>query len=951
LKKTACTLFLLTLWCLGGPLFAADDFYEAFVNPSAEFRPFVRWWWNGNCVTEAEILKQLDVMKSAGIGGVEINAIAMPESVPVESLKTRQCLTWLSPEWNRMVRIAAQGARERGMLADLIVGSGWPFGGRFLPREHQTKRVILSKKELQGPIAFESSLSFLAAERKRGREEADVEPELVFLRLVPGDDPEFTVGEDLRSKVDPAGNIRFEVPPGRFVLYTGFLLTGFTNVKLGAAGSDGPVVDHFNAAAVRSYLQRISDALEPSLNGRLGSALRAMFIDSIELDHANWTSDFPAEFRKRRGYDIEPYLPFVLDLHGMGTPRPGGSAEPDRLAVSDVILRARYDFCKTLSELFHERFIKTFSTWSKDSGVLARMQAYGREAHPLDAGMLVDIPEGESWLWSEDERIVPSPTVANKYVSSAAHLAGKRLVSFEAMTNAVPVFREMPEDFKLCYDMSLMSGVIHPILHGFNYSPPEAGFPGWVRFGSYYSPQNPWWPYLRRWSDYAARLTTVLSRSEHQAGIAILGPRADEWARHGLLYQPFPEAAVPWYHYFLWHALQQHGCSTDFVSEAVLQKAVVASGRLHYAPQSYEVLILEEVESLEPETAAAVARFAKSGGKVVFLGRAPKRAPGLADSIAKSAAVARSIEAALENPAGQVGIFPAPVQLEVEGRSAVRLGLTEEQRGKLLEYAGRLIERFGIEPSVRIIPPHPSVSQIHHREGPREVFFFANQSRHEKVEFHARFKTGQKTPWKWDPETGARHPMRWQAPNLMQISLGPAESLLLVFEPADAISLPSLARQPERLDAACLTVDLVGTPWEIEFRPATGEKVFRRRSRALFDFSQSADKAVATFGGTAVYRTEFRELEQGCRILDLGQVHGVSEVVLNGEYLGVRWWGRHLYNIDGVLKPGRNQLEIRVTTTLGNYCKSLTDNPVAMRWAHWFPPIPAGLVGPVRLLE
>jgi len=39
-----------------------------------------------------------------------------------------------------------------------------------------------------------------------------------------------------------------------------------------------------------------------------------------------------------------------------------------------------------------------------------------------------------------------------------------------------------------------------------------------------------------------------------------------------------------------------------------------------------------------------------------------------------------------------------------------------------------------------------------------------------------------------------------------------------------------------------------------------------------------------------------------------------------------------------------------VTTMLGNCCKSIREtNPVARRWAHWFPPIPAGLEGPVRL--
>jgi hypothetical protein len=72
--------------------------------------------------------------------------------------------------------------------------------------------------------------------------------------------------------------------------------------------------------------------------------------------------------------------------------------------------------------------------------------------------------------------------------------------------------------------------------------------------------------------------------------------------------------------------------------------------------------------------------------------------------------------------------------------------------------------------------------------------------------------------------------------------------------------------------------------------------------------------------------------------------------MLNGKPLGVRWYGQHLYDTRGVLQTGRNRLEIKVTVMLGNYVKSLqSNNAVAKRWAGWFPPIPAGLVGPLQL--
>jgi len=39
-----------------------------FRDPPPEARPFVRWWWNGDCIEIDELEKELDVMKAAFIG-------------------------------------------------------------------------------------------------------------------------------------------------------------------------------------------------------------------------------------------------------------------------------------------------------------------------------------------------------------------------------------------------------------------------------------------------------------------------------------------------------------------------------------------------------------------------------------------------------------------------------------------------------------------------------------------------------------------------------------------------------------------------------------------------------------------------------------------------------------------------------------------------------------------
>src|SRR6266498_2853893 len=115
------------------------------------------------------------------------------------------------------------------------------------------------------------------------------------------------------------------------------------------------------------------------------------------------------------------------------------------------------------------------------------MQVYGRGYFHLEGSFETDIPECETWIraglgteMSEtDYRIGRAYTMINKFVSSAAHLKGKKLISCEELTNTDVVFNETLELMKVAADQSIISGVTHPVFHGFNSSPPAAEFPGW----------------------------------------------------------------------------------------------------------------------------------------------------------------------------------------------------------------------------------------------------------------------------------------------------------------------------------------------------------------------------------------------------------------------------------------------------------------------------------------
>lgn len=235
------------------------ELYKTFANPDARHRPYVRWWWNGARVNEQEILRELDVMHKAGIGGVEINTIQFPD----QTADTVGCaaLTWLSDEWIRMVNVAADGCRERGMVCDIIVGSGWPFGAEYLAPEEQVQMLYPVTVDVKGgrfTIGRDEVLGMANAQVANPR--SNPTKELLFIRLMPKHVAHFTEGV---SYDEQAGNdtITVDVPEGEHVLYFFVKLNGYSRVILGAPGASGPVVNHLDGKAVERYLDKFSDAM------------------------------------------------------------------------------------------------------------------------------------------------------------------------------------------------------------------------------------------------------------------------------------------------------------------------------------------------------------------------------------------------------------------------------------------------------------------------------------------------------------------------------------------------------------------------------------------------------------------------------------------------------------------------------------------------------------------
>ncbi|GAA3956951.1 hypothetical protein GCM10022246_08550 [Pedobacter ginsengiterrae] len=915
-----------------------DNFYQLFKNPSNIYRPFVRWWWNGNKIERAELARELKLLKDAGIGGVEICPISFPSNTDNMGIRS---VEWLSEEWIDLLKFTLEEAKRLDMTCDLLAGTGFPFGAEFLEGEERAQVVVVAVKKLQGPLKTEISLFDLLKEADpatlspySGRK-----PEILEVNIVP--DPLISINQikNVTSKISD-NVLKVDLPEGKFAVHALVKIDGFMKVIQGAPGGSGPVLNHYNEKAVQKYLNKITGSIQDRI-GPLAGSIRSFFVDSLEMEGANWTGDMRLEFQKRRGYDLYPYLPFLLFKTGrMGNTTDLNYNVKTSPEMERMLSRMRYDFEYTKAELFRERFSNNFSKWCTDNKIKSRAQAYGRGHFPLEGSFGIDIPEGETWMkYGIGEEISEKDftkypwhlgrgnTMINKYVSSAAHLKGKKLVSSEELTNTDMVFNESLELFKIAGDQSTISGITHPIFHGFNYSPKNAAFPGWITYGGYFNEQNTMWPYFKHYTDYRARQSALLQQCTFFADIAIMAPTGDMWSEVGAQMEPFPYRVTPSYQLLIWESIHQNGNACDYVSEQIIADADFKNGWMNYGSRKYHTLFLIEVKSILPQTAKKIYDFVKAGGRVFCIEAYPQQSLGWFNHKQNDLEVQKWI-----------------TELKKYPKQFIYLA---KPASNFKDWYKSVQNDYNIKPYVKIAAPNTFVTQVRYQSDDAEVFIINNSSSHNSIDFDATFLpeiTDKRQAWIWDAANGNKFKLNLKDRNF-KIKLFPADSKIIVFnQDKDGENwqpVPEIPNHALSLKSA----------WQMKLKHMDGTS----RNEEMLKLTDLKDiPHLVHFAGTVSYKYVL-ELSNATDFsyLDLGKVSGISTLLVNGQTLDVSWYGRRAYLIKNLLKAGTNQIEVKVTTVMVNYMKSLTENATAQYWTNnkgkEQPLQSMGLIGPVNL--
>ena len=886
------------------------DLKRLFQTPPDDSRIMMRWWWFGPAVTEAELEREMRLMKEGGIGGFEVQPVyPVVLDNQASGVTTRP---FLSDEFIGALRFTSEKARELGLRFDLTLGSGWPYGGPMVSINHaagrlRVERVNVPDGSRRVPVpaigAGEKLLAVFAA-RPEGKS------------IVPDSLREITDVRDGVVSVSETGPLQVQ-----------FFIASRTGmqVKRPAVGSEGYVLDHLDRASIDGYLKQVGDRLMQAFGP---NPPHAVFCDSLEVYNSDWTGDFLEEFQKRRAYDLKPNLPaLVNDLGSKST-------------------AVRHDWGQTLTELLNERFLNPLHEWSRRNKILLRIQCYGVPAAALSSNVHADLSEGEGHRWKG--------LSSTRWASSANHLFGRRVTSSETWTWLhSPSFRATPLDVKAEADLHFLQGVNQLIGHGWPYTAPGVDYPGWRFYAAgVFNEKNPWWIVMPDVSKYLQRVSFLMRQGEPRNDVAIYLPNDDAWARFtngnanliDLLRERLGPNLIP--------GVLAGGYNFDFFDDEVLRQiGRVENDSLVLGPNYYKAVILPNVEQISARTLMKFEEFARSGGTLIATRRTPNLSPGFQAKQSDHQRIGDLSKSLFEGPSAKGRLVADEGQLAGVLNAALKPDVVFSPAAPEIGF----IHRATAGAEIYFVG---NTGNTHRRVNATFRVGALNPEWWDPMSGEVR------------PAAVANRDAKGVT---VPLDLEPYGSRVLVFSGGTSVPLASRTDQtPATLDlsqawqvsfgeGASIKMDALRSWADVEqTRYYSGVAVYEKRFVVSDGFVKKGSRVRLDFGDSQPVAPPATPRANGMRALLDGPVREAAVVTVNGRRAGSVWCPPYSIDVTDFLKVGENTLRIAVGNTAINHMagRALPDYRLLnLRYGERFQPqdmdkvqpVPSGLLGPIRL--
>lgn len=722
--------------------------------------------------------------------------------------------------------------------------------------------------------------------------------------------------DDLSLTIDPSKvlDLTFCLQGDRFVwtapagdwtlLRTGMLPTGVTNSPASPEAT-GLETDKMSRKHVAAHFEAFMGEIHRRIPAADRKCWKVVVQDSYETGGQNFTDDFLDEFRARYGYDPLPFLPVYNGYVVQSADKSDRFLWDLRRLIADKVA---YDYVGGLRDVSHTYGL---TTWLENYG------HWGFPGEFLQYGGQSDEIGGEFWSFGD------LGNIENRAASSCGHIYGKTKISAESFTSGGTPFSCFPAMMKQRGDRFFTEGINNTLLHLYVSQPFEDREPGMnAWFSSEFNRLNTWYPQMDLFTAYLKRVNFMLQQGLNIADVAyFIGEDAPKMT--GIAEPELPK-----------------GYQFDYINAEVIERDLSVKDGLLTLPHGtqYRLLVLPALKTMRPELLLKIKKLIEDGA--VVLGPAPERSPSMQDYETADRKV-QALAAGLWSGLDGVNVKSVAVG---KGRLLDGMDMTEA------------LQAIGCVPDCKL-PADAPVLYGHRTDGDTEIYFLSNQQ-DQLIEVSPEFRVRALQPEVWDPVSGAIRTLPgYQSTatgTVVPLKLYPYESTFVVFrKPASAPAGTSVALnypQPQ-------TVLHLNGPWKASFEAKRRGPEAPQTFARLEDISKHADSDIRHYSGTILYETNFewKNKAAGAHFLNLNDVGVMAKVKVNGHYAGGAWTAPYRVDISGLLKKGKNKIEVEVVTTWMNRLIGDSGLPEKDRktWApcnSWKPDSPlqkSGLIGPV----
>ena len=686
------------------------------------------------------------------------------------------------------------------------------------------------------------------------------------------------------------------LPKGRWhILRIGHTTTGHVNATGG--GGRGLECDKFSRKAIKKQFDNwFANIYNHAPKEIAKKVLTRIHVDSWECGSQNWSDNFADEFRRRRGYDLMPWLPLYAGV-------PIGTSEESEKVLRDIRL--------TIAELINDIFFDEVSTLGKQYG--CKLSAECVAPTMVSDGLLhyqhADYPMGEFWLNS------PTHDKLNDMLDavSGAHIYGKNIIQAEGFTEVRGTWDEDFALLKPLLDRNYCTGINALVFHVNTHNPWTDRRPGMTLdgIGTFFQRANTWWKEMPAFTGYISRCQALLQYGKPVVDIAVY--TGDETPRRSIL----PERLIT----------SLPGLYSDQVKEREAKRLANAGQPLEVSPVgvTHTANMTKAEHWVNPLRGYRYDSFnhdvlGKSqvkGGRLVT--------PGGMEYSALVIPQARKM-----NPGRIVNCWNTIDSIEKWGVPVIR------EPWEKADLASLGIKKDAVLPE--------GIDFTHRTAEGADIYFMSNQTG-KQMTFKPVFRVERTYRYLADAVTGKVY-------NAGESVTLPAGGSLFYILSDDAVPAKLTAMPTQSTTLTTLDKN----KWNISFEE-TGKKI---TASQLIDWSKSTENEVKYYSGHATYKTTFRlgrKPKNGTVMLNLGTVANAATVYVNGQKCGTAWTAPYAVDITKAVKRGNNTLEITVVNTWANALQGndLGTPPYEGIWTNGKyrraskELLPAGLLGPVTI--